>query len=223
MTFAQAVMSDQSSQQSTPVQSFIGNYLKWLATIIPSTTSDEELLALRVRALDLANYAINPNYGSFVPILPAKDYDQYISSILDYLERIRSQIAENNQKIDNRRIEELVIDVAKTLNQNIVDTGALVSDIIDVNVAQQEDMEGFYDALISQREQEAQRQQTKINELKGLLSSAQHDVNFAVQKYKSAVEKWETMQAIKFGLDVATNLFDFGTTIFIPPFYFCLT
>jgi hypothetical protein len=216
MTFAQAVMSDQSSQQSTPVQSFIGNYLKWLATIIPSTTSDEELLALRVRALDLANYAINPNYGSFVPILPAKDYDQYISSILDYLERIRSQIAENNQKIDNRRIEELVIDVAKTLNQNIVDTGALVSDIIDVNVAQQEDMEGFYDALISQREQEAQRQQTKINELKGLLSSAQHDVNFAVQKYKSAVEKWETMQAIKFGLDVATNLFDFGTTIFIP-------
>lgn len=216
MTFAQAVMSDQSSQQSTPVQSFIGNYLKWLATIIPSTTSDEELLALRVRALDLANYAINPNYGSFVPILPAKDYDQYISSILDYLGRIQSQIAENNQKIDNRRIEELVIDVAKTLNQNIVDTGALVSNIIDVNVAQQKDMEGFYDALISQREQEAQRQKTKINELKGLLSSAQDDVNFAVQKYKSAVEKWETMEAIKFGLDVATNLFDFGTTIFIP-------
>lgn len=216
MTFAQAVMSDQSSQQSTPVQSFIGNYLKWLATIIPSTTSDEELLALRVRALDLANYAINPNYGSFVPILPAKDYDQYISSILHYLGRIQSQIAENNQKIDNRRIEELVIDVAKTLNQNIVDTGALVSNIIDVNVAQQKDMEGFYDALINQREQEAQRQQTKINELRGLLSSAQDDVNFAVQKYKSAVEKWETMEAIKFGLDVATNLFSLGTTIAIP-------
>jgi hypothetical protein len=213
MTFAEAVMSGQSSQQSTPLQTFIGNYLKWLATIIPSTTSDEELLALRVRALDLANYAINPNYGSFVPILPAKDYDQYIVSILDYLVRIQYQIAENNQKIANRRTQELVIDVGKTLNQNIVDTGKLVSDIINANVAQQKDMEGFYDNLISQREQEAKRQQTSINELKGSLSSAQGDVNFAVQKYKSAVEQWKTMENIKFGLDVATNLFTIGVTI----------
>ena len=216
MTFAQAVMSDQSSQQSTPVQSFIGNYLKWLATIIPPTTSDEELLALRVRALDLANYAINPNYGSFVPILLAKDYDQYISSILGYLDRIQFQIAENNQKIANRRMQELVIDVAKTLNQNIVDTGALVSNIIDANVAQQKDMEGFYDALINQRQREAESQQTKLNQLKALLFSAQGDVNFAIQQYKSAVEQWQTMEAIKFGLDVATNLFSLGTTIAIP-------
>ncbi|NET87949.1 MAG: hypothetical protein F6K45_07620 [Kamptonema sp. SIO1D9] len=216
MTFAEAVMSDQTSQQSTALQAFISNYLNWLATIIPATTSDEELLALRVRALDLANYAINPNYGSFVPILPAEEYDQYIVSILDYLDRIQLQIAQNNQRIANRRLEELTIDVANTLNQNIINTGELVSGIIDANVAQQKDMEGFYDALISQKEQEAQRQQTKINELKGLLFSAQGDVDFAVQQYKSAVEQWQTMEAIKFGLDVATNLFNLGTTIAIP-------
>lgn len=216
MTFAEAVMSDQTSQQSTPVQAFISNYLNWLATIIPSTTSDEELLAIRVRALDLANYAINPNYGSFVPILPAEDYDQYIVSILDYLDRIQLQIAQNNQKMANRRLEELTIDVAKTLNQNIVNTGELVSGIIDANAAQQKDMEGFYDALISQKEQEALRQQTQINELRGLLFSAQGDVDFAVQQYKSAVEQWQTSEEIKFGLDVATNLFSLGTTIAIP-------
>ena len=113
-------------------------------------------------------------------------------------------------------MQELVIDVAKTLNQNIVDTGALVSNIIDANVAQQKDMEGFYDALINQRQREAESQQTKLNQLKALLFSAQGDVNFAVQQYKSAVEQWQTMEAIKFGLDVATNLFSLGTTIAIP-------
>jgi|GEM_PF-2159726 len=216
MTFAEAVMSDQTSQKNIAVQTLIRSYLNWLATIIPPTINDEELLSLRVRALDLANYAVNPNYGSFVPILPAAEYDQYIASILDYLDRIQLQIAENNQKIASRRMEELTIDVAKTLNRNIVKTGELVSGIIDANVAQQKDMEGFYDALINQKEEEAKQQQIKINDLKGLLFSAQGDVELAVQKYKSAVEQWQTMEAIKFGLDVATNLFNLGTTIAIP-------
>ena len=216
MTFAEAVMSDQTGQQRSLVQQLIGDYLQWLATIIPATMVDQELLSLRIRALDLANYAIDPNYGSFVPILPAEEYDQYITSILDYLDRIQLQIAQNNQEIANRRLEELVINVAETLNQNIIDTGNLVSGIIDANVAQQKDMEGFYDALISQQEQEAQRQRIQINELKGLLFSAQGDVDFAVQQYKSAVETWQTITTIKFGLDVATNLFTLGTTIAIP-------
>lgn len=216
MTFAEAVMSDQTGGQRTLVQQLIGEYLQWLATIIPATTVDQELLALRIRALDLANYAVDPNYGSFVPILPAEEYDEYITSILDYLDRIQLQIAQNNQEIANRRLSELVIDVAETLNQNLIDTGNLISGVIDANVAQQKDMEGFYDALISQQEQEAQRQRIQINELRGLLFSAQGDVDIAVQQYKSAVENWQTITTIRFGLDVATNLFTLGTTIAIP-------
>lgn len=218
MTFSEAVISDQTSQKNIALQTFIRNYLNWLAMIIPSTTSDEELelVALRVRALDLANYAMNPNYGSFVPILPSENYDKYLVSILDYLDRIQLQIAQNEQKMANRRLEELTIDVAKTLNQNIVETGEFVSGIIDANVAQQKDMEGFYDVLISQKEEEAKQQQTKMNDLKSSLFTAQGDVDLAVQKYKSAVTQWQTMEAIKFGLDVATNLFSLGTTIAIP-------
>ncbi|MEL6581635.1 MAG: MAC/perforin domain-containing protein, partial [Cyanobacteria bacterium J06621_12] len=216
MTFAEAVMSDQTGRQRSLVQQLIGDYLQWLATIIPDTTVDQELLSLRIRVLDLANYAVDPNYGSFVPVLPAEEYDEYITSILDYLDRIQFQIAQNNQEIANRRLEELVIDVAETLNQNIIDTGNLVSGIIDVNVAQQKDMEGFYDALISQQEQEAQSQRIQINELRGLLFSAQGDVDVAVQQYKAAVERWQTITTIKFGLDVATNVFTLGTTIAIP-------
>jgi hypothetical protein len=216
MAFAEAVMSDQTSQKNIAFQKFIRQYLNWLATFIPPATNDEELAGLRVRALDLANYVMNPNYGSFVPLLPASNYDQYIESILNYFDRIQLQIAQDNQKIASRRIEELTIDVARTLNQNIVKTGELISGIIDANATQQRDMEGFYDSLISLKEEEARQQQTAINELKGALFTAQGDVKLAVQHYKSAVEQWQTMEAIKFGLDVATNLFTLGTAIAIP-------
>lgn len=216
MTFAEAVMSDQSSCPNDQIQAFIKQYLKWLAKVIPSDTQDEELIALRVRVMDLANYAINPTYGSFVPILPYTDYEAYVQSILDYLDRIQLQIAQNNQKIANRRQEELTINVAKTLNQNIIASGELISGVIDANVAQQKDLEGFYDSLITQKKAEAAQQQTKLNDLKAALFEAQGDMDLAVQQYKSAVEKWATMEAIKFGLDVATNLFSLGTTIAVP-------
>lgn len=216
MTFAEAVVSDQSSCSSDQIQVFIKRYLRWLANVIPSDTQDEELIALRVRVMDLANYSINPTYGSFVPILPYTDYETYVQSILDYLDRIQLQIAQNNQKIANRRQEELTINVARTLNQNIVASGELISGVIDVNVAQQRDLEGFYDSLITQKKAEAEQQQTKVNDLKASLFEAQGDMDLAVQQYKSAVEKWATMEAVKFGLDVATNLFSLGTTIAIP-------
>jgi len=216
MTFAEAVISDQSSQKSMDINIFIRNYLNWLSLIIPSTTSDEELIAIRVRALDLANYEVDPNQGSFVPILPAKDYSKYISSILDYLDRIQLQIAQNEQKMSNRKLEELTINVGKTLNENIIQSGKLVSGIIDVNVAQQKDMESFYDSIITQKEAEAKQQQLKINELKASLFTAQGDMDLAVQNYQSAVERKQISDAIQFGLDVATNLFNLGISIATP-------
>lgn len=216
MAFAEAVISDQSSCANDGIQLFVRQYLQWMAKIIPATTTDPEQLALRVRAMDLANYAMNPDYGSFVPILPYTDYEQYVQSILNYLDRIQFQIVQNEQKMANRRQEELVIDVGKTLNQNIIASGELVSDVIAANVAQQKDLAGFYDALIAQKQSEANQQQSKLNALQTALFEARGDMNFAVQQYKSAVEQWETIEAIKFGLDVATNLFAVGVTIATP-------
>ena len=216
MTFAEAVISDQSGCAQDGVQRFVRQYLRWVARTIPSTTRDPEQLALRVRAMDLAHYAINPDSGSFVPILPYTDYEQYVQSILNYLDRIQFQIAQNEQKIANRRQEELVIDVARTLNQNIIASGELISDIIAANAAQQKDLAGFYDALITQKQAEAAQQRSKLNALQTALFEAQGDVDFAVQQYQSAVKQWETIEAIKFGLDVATNLFALGITIATP-------
>ncbi len=216
MAFAEAVISDQSVQANGELQQFVRDYLRWLAQMLPSADADVEQTALRVRAMDLASYAIDPEYGSFVPILPFTDYEQYVQSILSYLDRIQLQVAQNEQRMANRRQQELVIDVAKTLNQSIIDSGKLIGGVIEASAAQQRDLEGFYESLITQSKAEAKKQQARIDSLNAALAEARSGVDLAVQQYKSAVQRWQTMEAIKFGLDVATNLFNLGTSIAIP-------
>lgn len=146
MTFAEAVISDQSTHANGHIQQFVRNYLTWVTEMLPaggSPVGSEELIALRVRAMDLANYATNPEYGSLVPILPYGDYEQYVQSILSYLDRIQLQVAQNEQRMANRRQQELVIDVAKTLNQNIIASGELIGGVIEANAAQQKTWKDF--------------------------------------------------------------------------------
>ncbi len=216
MAFAEAVVSDQSACPNDQIQIFVREYLTWLATVIPSTADTAELIGLRVRALDLATLAGDPDVGSFVPILPYEKYKAFVNDILAYLDRIERQIDHNEDRINLRRQQELIIDVGKDLNENIVASGDLLIDVISANTAQQEDLEKFYDSLIRQKQAEAKEQQTKINELKASLQQARGQMDPAIQKYKVAVENWQKLEQIKFGLEVATNLFSIGTSIFIP-------
>lgn len=216
MAFAEAVASDQSSRRDEQIQAFVRHYLLWVAKMVPADSADPALVALRVRALDLGSFTSDPSLGSFVPILPASDYDRFIESILSYLTQIQAQIRENEQRVANRRLEERVIDVARTLNQNIVASGELITDVISANAAQQKDLERFYDGLIEQKRAEAAQQQTALNNLKTALFQAQGDVDLAVQKYRSAVEQWQITETVKFGLKVATDLFSVTAASFNP-------
>ena len=218
MAFADAVISDQSGTNQA-LQDFVRGYLTWLARCIPAPTAaaaDKSLLALRVRVLDLAKYAADPGYGSLVPMLPSTAYDALIDSILSYLDRIQLQIAQNEQKMANRRLEERVIDVGKTLNENIIATGQLLSGVIDANAAQQQELASYYDGIVTQQKAEADKQQASIDTLEGSLQQARGEVDAAEQHYKTKVTQWETMQAIKLGLDIATDLFNLGTSFAIP-------
>jgi len=216
MTFAEAVVSNQSTCPNDDIQILVRNYLLWIAKFIAAETENQELLILRVRALDLAYYATDPSYGSFVPILPSTEYEKLVEKILNFSSAIQQQINEYQRQIEARRQQELVINVANTLNQNIIQSGQLLSNLIAANADQQKDMAGYYDSLITQQKAEAQQQNSKVAKLEAQLFEQQAVVNTAVQKYKTAVERWETMEAIKFGLDVATNLFSLGTSILIP-------
>ncbi|HBA72590.1 MAG: hypothetical protein A2X82_03245 [Geobacteraceae bacterium GWC2_55_20] len=216
MAFAEAVLGFQTGAEARPVQRFVRGYLDWVTRVIPADSEDEDLAVIRYRALDLGKYAADSRYGSFVPILPASQYEEHVTRILDYITEIQRQIAETTARIDARKQAELTIDVAKTLNQNIIESGKLLSGLITANAAQYNDLVDSYDNVISVRQSEAELQQSQIAGLQKLLFEQQAEVDAATQNYKSKVQQWEAMEAIKFGLDVATNLFSLGTSIALP-------
>ena len=217
LTFAEAVLGLQTGDaERDPTHQLVRSYLSWVGRIIPSDTQDEQLLAMRVHALDLGGYSPNSRAGAFVPILPASDYEENIDKIMNYLQEIQRQIAENTIQVNQRKQAELTIDVGKTLNDNIIQSGELLTGLIKANADSAADLTKQYDAIIDSRKAEAERQQANIADLNKLLFEQQAEVDQAVQVYKSKVEQWQTMELIKFGLDVATNVFSLGTAILVP-------
>ena len=213
---AEAVLGDQSAGEVSGIQGFMRDFLRWLAGFIPADTDDKELLTLRVRVLDLASYAVNPALGSFVPLLPYTEYQAYVERILEYASAVEAAINQTILEIEARRQAELVIDVAKQLNENIVQTGQLLSKTIEANAGQQEDLNRMYDGIIDKQKAEAAQQADKVGKLESALFVQQAEVDLAIQRYQSAVTQWQTLEGVKFGLEVATNLFSLGTSIAIP-------
>lgn len=217
LAFAEAVLGLQSGEEGrNPTHQLVRDYLHWVGQVIPPDTQDEQLLAIRVHAMDLGGYSPNSRAGAFVPILPADAYEDTINTIMDYLQEIQRQIAENTIQINQRKQAELTIDVGQTLNENIIQSGELLTGLIKANADSAEDLSQQYDAVITARKAEATLQEAKISELEKLLFEQQAEVDEAVQIYKSKVQQWEAMELIKFGLDVATNTFSLGASILIP-------
>ena len=217
LAFAEAVLGLQSGNaDQDALHTLIRNYLAWIGRVIPSGTTDKALLAMRVHALDLGGYSPNSRTGAFVPILPADNYEAGINRIMNYLQEIRRQISENTIQINQRKQAELTIDVGKALNKNIIESGKLLTGLIKANADSAAEVARQYDAVITSRKAEAKFQEAKIADLKKQVFEQQAEVSEAVQVYRSRVKQWETMELIKFGLDVSTNLFDLGTSVLIP-------
>jgi hypothetical protein len=199
-----------------PTRQFVTEALGWLAYIIPAGSNDADLLDLRVRSLDGYRMAQNPAYGAFVPLLPATAYQPQINAILNYADAITMQIRDYQAQIEARKQQELLIDVAKTLNENIIQSGQLLSGYVQAAAAQQSDLDGYYAALITQKQAELSQLNNTIAKLQSSLNDQQANVATAVEGYKQGVKDWQTRQAIQFGLDVASNLFTTVTSFAIP-------
>jgi hypothetical protein len=92
----------------------------------------------------------------------------------------------------------------------------LLTKIVKATASQQKYLASYYDSIIAQQKQEYERQDAKINDLERQVNEQQSEVATAVENYKQAVKDWQTREKIKLVLDVATNLFELGTSIVIP-------
>ncbi len=202
--------------RNNPVRNLLRESLLWICAIIPENIKDKEMLELRVRALDFAHVDNGNALGSFVPVLPAKDYENQVGKILDYIAEIDKTIDSYHQQISARKTQELIIDVANKLNENIVSSGKLLAGYIDASISQQQALSRYYDAIIKQKKEEKKNQLEFINELDAQLIYQQNKVNNAVGDFRTALEGLQVKEAVKFGMLVAEDLFSLRSMISIP-------
>ena len=200
----------------THLAQFLYESMQWITQIIPAATDKLELLNLRVRALDMAYIENSAALGAFVPILPYTDYQKQIDGILSYINEIDTTIDRYHNDIERRKTQELIIDVGKDLNKNIVESGKLLAGYIDTSIAQQQALAGYYASIIEQKQAEQKKQESSVDELRAQVNSVQAEVNTAVENFKQAIKDWQITEGVKFGLQVATQLFTLGITIATP-------
>jgi hypothetical protein len=217
-TYTQAVVSDRRISATDGLQVLIQDFLSWMTQeLIPeSTARTDALLDLRIRCLDLAKLAGDPNAGSFVPILPFLDYEKEAEKLLGFVSAIDAEILEHQRQIDFRKQQELLINVGKDLNEAIVESGKLLVGIVKANAAQQERMAEFYDEIIKRQVKEQALQQAKADGLEQAVNEQRANVLSAVDAYKMAVTEWKKLEWVKFGLDLSVGLLQLGFSFAIP-------
>lgn len=216
-TFANSVLSGRTLQNSESAScKFAQETMRWLSEVIPENCADTELLEIRILALDSIRMDQNTNYISYVPILPPEKYSEHCKKIINYIEEIQRQIVSYQQRIEQRKTQELVVDVGKALNKNIIESGKLLSEFIQANAKQQQDLTQYYDSIISVKKSEMQQLNEKTDLLELEINKQKAQIENAVIAYKEAAAVWKTKAEIKFGLDVATTLFTAATSIFVP-------
>lgn len=216
-TFADSVISSSSSGNRMGSSCrFAQEAMVWLGEMIPEGCNDPELLDIRVLALDNIRMYQGSNYMTYVPILPPEKYSEQCKNILNYIDEIQRQMDLYQQIIEQRKTQELIIDVGKALDKDIIESGKLLSGFIQANARQQQELTQYYDSIISVKKSELARLNQKTDSLEIELSGQKAQVENAVIAYKEAVEIWKTKAEIKFGLDMATTLFTAVTSIAIP-------
>ena len=96
LTASEAIISG----RSTPLaQRLINKYLNWLGTIVPVTSTNQELREFRMRALYLARAADQLKAkGVHVPYLTYKSYDSLVQSILGVANQSRLRLQSTKTK-----------------------------------------------------------------------------------------------------------------------------
>lgn len=199
---------------------FLQKSFLWITQFIPSGTHDFDLLELRMRALTGARLGSGSPAGAFVPILPDIDYQDLTTKITEYVDEINKSMDACQRQVENRKTQELIIDVGKKLNENILDSGKLLHGYLQTLIEQQTDLQAWNENIIAQRQRELSCRQTAANDLWGKVSEQKSELATAIANYQQAIKDWQLTEtvktAIQFGLTVATDLFSLSSSLVIP-------
>ncbi|OJT18195.1 hypothetical protein BO221_42730 [Archangium sp. Cb G35] len=192
-------------------------YLYWLAGLIPEELDDAELAGIQMQALYLARIAGNLNAeGVTVSYLRYASYQSYVESLIASADSLSDQIRDFQREIRERKQTELLAKGIEDLNDNIKKTGKLLTDYFSAVAQNQQDMAGYYDDIVTKKQQEFDKSVVDIAQLQTQLQTQQAEVKSAVASFKQALATWEKEQVAKFCLQLAVDVFSLGAAIAAP-------
>ena len=195
---------------------FLMEGFQWLTRAIPSDVTDDQLLAIRVQSADLLYRPRENILGSFVPLTLGADFDDLIQKLVSLVNHTEQQTQYYQHQLSARRTDELIMDVALKLNDNIIASGDVLTGYIDFVKDQQTKVLEQFNSMTSQMEKQKEQAHSALKAARGLADQQQIKVGYAVANFKTAGEKQKIAHGIQFGLDIATAVFSLGTSIALP-------
>ena len=206
--------SSMENSQGKDCIALMQEYLIWLGN---TAGTDNANAAIQARALYLAKIASGyQGYGVPIPFLAYDAYKDTVSNVEKALGTVTTKIANFVNRIEIRKAEERIINVAEKLNENIISSGTLLVKYIKAQSDFQEDLNNHLKSVIRQKEAQVRALGEQAKKYSDNLEKQRLKVNQQVEAYKEAVIEWHTKEVIKAALEIASSIFTLGFSVTIP-------
>ena len=133
------LLSNPASEKHDVCLALMHRYLLWLSGACGKNVTNNDIIALQARALYLDKFIAKPakSVGIPVPYLKYDAYSNMVNSVQEVIKTASVQLTSFQTKIRERKAEEHEIDREKHLNENMIQSGKLLSDYVSTQAKYQ--------------------------------------------------------------------------------------
>lgn len=192
--------------------STITNLLEWVAALIPPGTSDPILAPIRVDALYLARAAtaLAARKVRQVPELTYAAYQPAVQAMSAVTAQINETIANFQDQIRQRKFAESLVKDLQTINQNVMDTGTLLTGYLSASAEQQQALAASYGDTVATDKEMVATNDTAITALQAQVDDQRRQVSTKIDDYKVAIEHEQVDAIVGLSFDIAEGIFTAG-------------
>lgn len=196
------------------------SYLNWLASIIPSNTTDLTLANVRARALYLSNaVATFGSTSTFVPYNRYDSYAKYVGDLVTQATYLDKKVTEMQMLMVQTTYHFQEMTSITAVNNNVRSIGEVLKKYFSVLVDGRRATDKFYDNYLEQLKSQLEQTQKNIASLALQLDAQQKRINHLgtpqgiIQRYEQDYADWESDQVFKCTMSLISGLFDLGVAV----------
>lgn len=217
--YAQQIANQKSKFQQPLQRTLAQKSLTWIMKGIPEAQrlqNDIDLAELRLMVHSSLREFQQEEERIFVPILPYRSYKEYADETLKVIGHITDEIHMYQEKLDARHLEEQLVTVGQTLNENIIQTGNLITDTIKTSAQSQEDLFQYYRQQMGDLASEDAARRTRIEAVADEIKIRSKALSASADAFQTDCAAYMARQVVDGILNLAINLFDGLATVTIP-------